>query len=723
MANNDSVLDVCATNFTTSAVKNEVRVFETEIGGRKFSVEIGKVGLLTNGAALVKYGDSVLLSTVVASKEAREGIDFFPLSVDYEEKMYSVGKIPGGFVKREGRPSEKAILNARLIDRPCRPMFPDGFFNEVQLVISVLSVDQDCPPESFSITAASMAIAVSDVPFEATVAGVVVGYVDGEYVVNPTVEQMEKSKLNLTVAGTHEAIVMVEAGADILTEDEMLNAIMFGHREIQKIVEFIDNVRAEVGKVKMPVPEIIVNEELKKKVYDFAYDRMDQAVRIHEKKARNYACDDIKKELLEAFKEEYPDDLKTVAAFYKKIEKETVRKLIIHEGIRPDGRKYEEIRTISTDTSLLPRTHGSALFQRGLTQALTITSLGALSEAQRIDGLGIEESKRYMHHYNFPPFSVGETGFMRGPNRRAIGHGALAERALVPVLPTEEAFPYAIRLVSEIVTCNGSSSMASICGSSMSLMDAGVPISAPVAGIAMGLMQMDDKIVILSDIQGLEDFMGDMDFKSAGTREGITAIQMDIKIDGLSEDLLRKALAQAKEGRLHILDEMEKEISEARPEMSPYAPRVYSMQIHPDKIRDVIGPGGKVITKITTECDVKIEITDDGLVLITAADGKGGEEAKKRIEAIVKEIEVGEIYTGKIVRIMNFGAFVELIPGKEGMCHISQLDTKRVEKIEDHFKVGDQITVKVTEIDKQGRVNLSRKVLLKEEEKAAAESN
>jgi polyribonucleotide nucleotidyltransferase len=699
-------------------MKRNIRSFETEIGGRPFQAEFGKVANLASGSALVKYGDSVILASAMKSKSPREGIDFFPLSVDYEEKMYSVGKIPGGFIKREGRPSEKAILNARLIDRPLRPMFPDGFFNEVQLVLQVMSVDQDCAPESFAITAASIALGVSDIPVEAIVAGVVVGYVDGEYIVNPTVEQMEKSRLNLTVAATAEAVVMVEAGADILTEEEVLKGIMFGHDEIKKIVKFIEDIRAEIGKPKMEVPEILVNEELKEKVYDFAYERMSQAVRLHGKKERQIACDTIKAELLEALKEEYPEDGKAISGFFKKIEKETVRKLIINEKVRPDGRQYEEIRAIDCDTSILPRTHGSALFTRGLTQAFTVASLGALSEAQRIDGLGVEENKRYMHHYNFPPFSVGETGFMRGPNRRAIGHGALAERALVPVLPTEEQFPYAIRLVSEIVTCNGSSSMASICGSSMSLMDAGVPIKAPVAGIAMGLMQMDDKIVILSDIQGLEDFMGDMDFKSAGTKEGITAIQMDIKIDGLSEELLKDALEQARRGRLHILGEMDKEITEARTEMSPYAPRVFSMQIHPDKIRDVIGPGGKVITKITTECDVKIEITDEGLVLITATDGKGGEEAKKRIENIVKDIEVGEVYTGKIVRIMNFGAFIELLPGKEGMCHISQLDLKRVEKIEDHFKVGDQITVKVTEIDKQGRTNLSRKVLLKEQEDA-----
>lgn len=702
-------------------MERNIRVFETTLGGRPFAVELGRVANLANGSGLIRYGDTTVMATATASSKPREGIDFFPLSVDYEEKMYSVGKIPGGFVKREGRPSEKAVLNARLIDRPMRPMFPDGFFNEVQLIIAVLSVEQDNAPEAIAITAASIAIAVSDIPFEATIAGVVVGYVDGEYVINPTVEQMERSRLNLTVAGTEEAIVMVEAGADILSEEEILEGIMYGHEAIKELVKFIDGIKAEVGKEKMVVPEIVVDEELKTKVYDFAYDRMNEAIRVQGKKDRNAAVDTIKTELLEHLAEEYPDRDKEIGGFFKKIEKETVRKMIIHEGQRPDGRAHDEVRTIACETSLLARTHGSALFSRGVTQAFTITSLGALSEAQRIDGLGIEETKRYMHHYNFPPYAVGETGFMRGPNRRAIGHGALAERALVPVLPTEEEFPYAIRLVSEIVTCNGSSSMASICGSSMSLMDAGVPTKAPVAGIAMGLMQLDDQIAILSDIQAVEDFMGDMDFKAAGTKEGMTAIQMDIKIDGLSRELLEKALEQARKGRLFILNEMDKEITEAREEMSPYAPRVFSMQIHPDKIRDVIGPGGKVITKITTECDVKIEITDEGLVLITAVDGKGGEEAKKRIEAIVKEVEVGEVYTGKIVRIMKFGAFVELLPGKDGMCHISQLDTKRVEKIEDHFKIGDQITVKVTEIDKQGRINLSRKVLLKETEEKKSE--
>ncbi len=697
-------------------MERDIKIYETTLGGRPFKAEFKRVANLANGSALVSYGDTVILATATASKSPKEGIDFFPLSVDYEEKMYSVGKIPGGFIKREGKPSEKAILNARLIDRPIRPLFPKGFYNEVQIVCSVLSVEQDCPPETFSITAASLALAVSDIPVDDIIAGVVVGYVDNKYIINPTVAEMESSKLNLTVAGTKEAIVMVEAGAEILTEDEILDGINFGHEVIKELIAFIEKIREDIGKEKMPVPEIIENEELKKKVYDLAYDKMDQAIRLHGKKERQYACDDVKQMLLDTLLEEYPESKGEILSFYSKIEKETVRKLIINENIRPDGRKYDEIRPIDCETGLLPRTHGSALFTRGLTQALTITSLGALSEAQRIDGLGLEEHKRYMHHYNFPPFAVGETGFMRGPNRRAIGHGALGERALIPVLPSEEEFPYAIRLVSEVVTCNGSSSQASICGSSMSLMDAGVPIKAAVAGIAMGMIQMDDKIAILSDIQGLEDFMGDMDFKVAGTKEGITAIQMDIKIDGLSRELLKTALEQARKGRLFILDEMDKEITEARSYMSEYAPRVYSLQIHPDKIRDVIGPGGKVITKITTECDVKIEISDEGLVHITANDGKGGEEAKKRIEAIVKEVEVGEVYTGKVVRIMKFGAFVEILPGKDGMCHISQLDNKRVEKVEDLFKIGDQITVKVTEIDKQGRINLSRKVLLSKQE-------
>ena len=704
-------------------MKRNISIFKTEIGGRPFEVEIGRVATLANGSAFVKYGETVMLATATASRQPKLGIDFFPLSVDYEERMYSVGKIPGGFIKREGRPSEKAILNCRLIDRPIRPLFPKGFFNEVQLITSVMSVEQDCAPESYAITAASIVLSISDIPFDGPIAGVVVGLIDGEYIVNPTVDQAEKSSLNLTVAGNEEAIVMVEAGADILSEKQILDGILFAHKEIKKIIEFIKIIIAAVGKEKMIVPEIIVDEELKTKVWDFAYEKMNQAVRLHGKKERSYACDAIKVDLLDSLKEEYPEEGKTIAGMYKQIEKETIRKLIINEKIRPDGRKYNEIREIDCETSILPRTHGSALFTRGLTQALTITSLGALSESQRIDGLGVEENKRYMHHYNFPPYSVGETGFMRGPNRRAIGHGALGERALLPVLPSEEDFPYAIRLVSEVVTCNGSSSQASICGSSMSLMDAGVPIKAPVAGIAMGMMQIDDKLAILSDIQGLEDFMGDMDFKVAGTKDGITAIQMDIKIDGLSREILEQALEQARIGRLHILAEMDKEITEAKTEMSDYAPRVFSIQINPDKIRDVIGPGGKVITKITSECNVKMEITDEGLVLITAVDGIGGEEAKKRVEQIVKEIEAGEVYTGKIVRIMNFGAFIELVPGKDGMCHISQLALERIEKIEDHFKVGDMITVKVTEIDKQGRINLSRKVLLREEQKAKRELN
>ncbi len=700
---------------------NEIRSFETTIGDRVFKAEFGKVANLANGSCLVSYGDTVILATAVASSSPKEGIDFFPLSVDYEEKMYSVGKIPGGFIKREGRPSEKAILNARLIDRPMRPGFPDGFYNEVQLIISVLSVEQDCPPESFSITAASLALAVSDIPFENTVAGVVVGCIDGVFVVNPTVEQMEKSTLNLTVAGTKDAIVMVEAGADILPEDTILDAIMFGHEKIKELVNFIDMIKAEIGKEKMEVEEVVVDEEFKQRVRDKMYDKLDKAVRVPDKHGRAVACKEVLDSVTEEFKNELSEEelekLPLVSKFYKVFEKEIVRNMVIHEKVRADGREYDEIRPISCDISLLPRTHGSGLFTRGLTQALTITSLGALSEAQRIDGLGLEEHKRYMHHYNFPPFSVGETGFMRGPNRRAIGHGALGERALIPVLPSEEEFPYAIRLVSEVVTCNGSSSQASICASSLSLMDAGVPITAPVAGVAMGMIQLDGEIAILSDIQGLEDFMGDMDFKVAGTTEGITAIQMDIKIDGLSRELLKTALEQARIGRLHILDEMKKTISSPKKEMSPYAPRVISFDIDPEKIRDVIGSGGKVISKITTECDVKIEITDDGHVLITANDLEGGKEAKKRIDEIVKEIEVGEIYTGKVVRIMNFGAFVELAPGKDGMCHISQLDTKRVNKVEDLFNVGDMITVKVVEIDKQGRINLSRKVLLSKDEK------
>ncbi|PID82865.1 MAG: polyribonucleotide nucleotidyltransferase [Clostridiales bacterium] len=694
-----------------SELKRNIHTFSMEIAGRTLTVECGRLASLANGSAKVSYGDTVVLATATASKSPREGIDFFPLSVEYEEKMYSVGKIPGGFLKREGRASEKGILTSRLIDRPIRPLFPDNYFNEVQIIASVLSVEQDNTPDMVAMIGASIALSISDIPFEGPIAGVNVGYVDGKYIINPTVEERNSSKLSLAVAGTHDAINMVEAGAEMISEKEMLDALMFAHKEIQKITEFISEIKSKIGKPKNEVPELEIDENIKTIIdkYDSEmkiavshHDKMDRAVAMEELKTK------IKDEILESV-EELPH---YTGMLMKSLEKKVVRKMILEENLRPDGRTATEIRPIISEVGIIPRTHGSGLFTRGLTQALSITTLGALGEAQRIDGLGDDEDKRYMHHYNFPPFSVGETGPMRGPNRRAIGHGALGERALLPVLPSVEEFPYAIRVVSEVLACNGSSSQASICGSSLSLMDAGVPISDAVAGIAMGLIAENGNIEILSDIQGMEDFLGDMDFKVAGTKDGITAMQMDIKIKGLSEEIFVKALEQARIGRLHILGEMNKAITKPNEEMSKYAPRVISISIHPDKIRDVIGPGGKMINSIIDQTGVKIDIDDNGLVLITAPDGESGLKAKKIIESITTDVEVGQIYEGMITRIMKFGAFVDLGNGKEGLCHISQLTKERLEKIEDKFTIGDEIKVKVMEIDNKGRINLSSKVLL-----------
>ncbi len=636
---------------------------------------------------------------------------FFPLSVEFEEKLYSVGKIPGGFLKREGRPSEKAVLAARLIDRPIRPLFPDGFKNEVQVIATILSVEQDNSQEIAAMIGSSVALSISDIPFHGPTASVIVGMIDGEYIINPTVEQREQSDLHLIVSGTKDAVVMVEAGAQMLTETQMLDAILFGHREIQNIIEFIEKIVAEIGKPKQEFIPAEPNAQLADEILSFLEPKMDKAVRIEGKKERNEALSALKEELVAEFEERYPDDMAQVNGSFKEIEKMVVRRMILDESVRPDGRGIKDIRPISTEISLLPRTHGSGMFQRGLTQALSIATLGALGEAQKLDGLDETVNKRWMHHYNFPPFSVGETGFAR-VNRRAIGHGALGERAILPVLPSEEDFPYTIRVVSEVMTCNGSSSQASICGTTLALMDAGVPIKEPVAGIAMGLISEGDRVAILSDIQGMEDALGDMDFKVAGTKDGITALQMDIKIEGLKKEILENALEQARQGRVFILDKMAETITEPKAELSPYAPRVISIKIHPDKIREVIGSGGKVITRLTTEHNCKIDINDEGLVLITAADGIGGENCKNEIEMIIKEVEAGEIYTGKITRIMNFGVFVEILPGKEGLVHISQLTVERLENIEDKFKVGDELTVKCIEIDSQGRINLSRQVLL-----------
>ena len=694
-------------------VLKEVKTFETVIANRPFKVEVGKMANLANGSAVISYGETVVLVTAVSTRKPKAGIDFFPLTVEFEEKLYSVGKIPGGFIKREGRPSERAVLTSRLIDRPIRPLFPDGMKNEVQVVATVLSVDQDCTPDTVAMNGASIALGISDIPFGGPAGAVTVGYIDGQYILNPTISEKELSKLNLVVSGTDEAVVMVEAGADILPEDVMLGAIMFGHDAIKDICAFINKIVAEIGKEKYPIIIPEVDAVFEAEIHEFLAVKMNQLVRITGKHERNEALEDLESELLEHFLPNYPDRADYLKGKFKSIEKTTMRRMIVNEGVRPDGRTTTEIRPISCEVGLLPRTHGSGLFTRGLTQALTITTLGALGESQRIDGLDLEDTKRYMHHYNFPPFSVGEVGMSR-VNRRAVGHGALGERALVPVIPSEEDFPYTIRLVSEVVTCNGSSSQASICDSTLSLLDAGVPIKDSVAGIAMGLIQEDGKIEILSDIQGMEDALGDMDFKVAGTKDGITALQMDIKVDGLDKALLERAMEQARIGRIHILGKMNEIISAPRAEMSPYAPRVFQLKINPDKIRDVIGPGGKVITRITAAYNVKIDISDDGSVLITANDGIGGEKALAEIQGIVKVLEVGQVYTGKVTRILKFGAFVELGHGKEGLCHISQLDHKRVAKVEDVVNIGDVVTVKIIEIDDQGRINISRKVLLEE---------
>jgi len=692
-----------------------IKSFKTEIAGRTLEVEVGRLAEQANGAAWLKYGDTVLLVTACTSKSSREGIDFFPLSVEYQEKLYSVGKIPGGFIKRESRPSEKAILTDRLIDRPIRPLFPDGFRNEVQVVASLLSVDQNCAPDIVAMIGSSIALSISDIPFAGPTASVLVGMIDGELIINPSNEQTEKSDLHLVVSGTEDAIMMVEAGANEVSEEKVLEAILFGHDEIKKIITFIKGIVAEVGKEKMDIPLFKPDEEIEKEILDFGFEKLKESVKIKDKLERKERMDETKALIFDEFIEKYPDNKNDINAIIKSMMKKVVRGMITKDKIRPDNRALNEVREITCDVGILPRTHGSGLFTRGQTQALTITTLGSLGDVQRLDGIGLEETKRYMHHYNFPPFSVGEAGFMRGPNRRAIGHGALAERALLPVIPSEEEFPYAIRLVSEVLSSNGSSSQASVCGSTLSLLDAGVPIKKPVAGIAMGLIKEDDDISILTDIQGLEDFLGDMDFKVAGTKDGITAIQMDIKIHGINREILTTALDQARDGRFFIMDKMNKVIAEPRTEMSEYAPRVFSMMVDPEKIRDIIGPGGKVINKIISDTGVKMDIDDSGRVLITANDAESGKQAIKSVEDIVKEVEVGEIYTGKIVKIMPFGAFVQLLPGKDGLVHISQLTAERLEKVEDKFNVGDEIKVIVKEIDKMGRINLSRKALLKKD--------
>ena len=688
---------------------NKLENFSMELSGRLLTIEVGKVAEQADGAVVVRYGDTVVLVTACASDKPKEGIDFFPLSVDYEERLYAVGKIPGGFIKREGKPTEKAILNARLIDRPIRPLFPKGYRNDVQVIATVLSVDQDNLPEIVAMIGSSAALSISSIPFMGPTGSVLVGLVDGELVLNPTAEQRDKSDLHLVVSGTKDAVMMVEAGCNEVTEEIMLEAIMFGHEHIKKIVEFIEDIVSKIGKEKKEVVLATIDEELEKEVRDYAEHKILDAIRTVDKQQRQDNIGKVNEEALLFFSEKYEENLKDVEAVLYEITKEQVRDLIINHKIRPDDRKLDEIRPISVEVGLLPRVHGSGLFTRGQTQVLTVATLGALRDVQVLDGLGEEESKRYMHHYNFPPFSVGETRFLRGPGRREIGHGALAERALEPVIPSIEEFPYTIRLVSEVLSSNGSTSQASVCGSTLALLDAGVPIKKPVAGIAMGLIKEENEVVILSDIQGLEDFLGDMDFKVAGTKDGITAIQMDIKIDGIDKDILKRALQQAKEGRLFILEKMNSVISTPRAELSPYAPKILITKVDPDKIRDIIGPGGKIINKIIAETNVKIDIEDDGKVYISSPDIKNAKKALKIIEGLTKDVEEGELYIGKVNRITNFGAFVEILPGKEGLVHISKLDKKRVEKVEDVVSIGDEILVKVTDIDKQGRINLSRK--------------
>ena len=693
----------------------DYRTFKTAIGGRLLQLEIGKVCEQANGQVWVQYGDSVVNVTVCASKQPKAGADFFPLTCDYEERMYAGGKIPGGFIRREGRPSEKAILSCRLMDRPLRPLFPKGFYNDVSVVATVMSVDPDCENDIMAMNGASIALAVSDIPWEGPIGAVRVGRVDGNFVINPTLAQREVSDINLTVAGTKEAIMMVEAGANEVPEEVMLDAIFFAHEEIKKLVAFIDDIVAEVGKPKMDVELKTVPEDLEAAVRAFATDKMKEAIQTKDKLERLDNMDAVEVQTQEHFAEEFPESAGDISSLLFTITKECMRARVLDEGIRVDDRKLDEIRPVWCETGLLPRVHGTGLFKRGQTQALSSCTIAPLSESQRIDGLTEQTEKRYMHHYNFPGYSTGEPKPPRSPGRREIGHGALAERALLPVLPSKEEFPYAIRVVSDILSSNGSTSMASTCGSTLSLMDAGVPIKRPVAGIAMGLIERveedgSSKMAILSDIQGMEDFMCDMDFKVTGTEVGVTAIQMDIKVHGLSREILEKALKQAREGRMHIMKIMLEEIPEPRAELSKWAPRCISMRIDPEKIRIVIGPGGKTINKITEECGVKIDIDEDdlGLVTIYSENMDGAEAAKRQIELLTKEVEVGEVYQGEVKRIMNFGAFIEVLPGKEGLLHISKMAKGRVNKVEDVMNIGDIVEVKVEEIDSQNRINLVR---------------
>lgn len=696
------------------------QVFETEWGGRPLIIEYGEMAKQASGSVLVRYGDTVVLSTATGSKEPKN-IGFFPLTVAYEEKMYAAGKIPGGFNKREGRPSEDATLTSRLIDRPIRPLFPDGYRHDVQVMSMVLSVDNDASPQMAAMLGSSMALGVSDIPFDGPIAGVTVGLIDGEFIVNPTTEQMEVSELELQVAGTYDAVNMVEAAAQEIPEDVMLKAILFGHENIKEMVQFQKDALAQISPVKRDVVITEIDADFRTKITAQA-ESLDLYAKIQEldKQTREANISGVKQEIIADLDEEdedYEAHVADASTIFDELVKAEVRRLITDDKVRPDGREPDQIRPLNSQVRLLPRAHGSALFTRGQTQALSVATLGGLGEHQIIDGLGTADNKRYMHHYNFPNFSVGETGPIRGPGRREIGHGALGERALLQVIPNETDFPYTIRVVSEVLESNGSSSQASICGSTLALMDAGVPIKAPVAGIAMGLVKKGENYTILSDIQGMEDALGDMDFKVAGTPKGITAIQMDIKIDGLDEAILQEALEQARIGRLHILENMLATLDTPRTELSQHAPKVEVMNIKPAKIRDVIGPGGKKINEIIDETGVKLDIEQDGTVYIGSSDQEAIKAARKIIEDITREAEVGEIYNGEVRRIEKFGAFVQLFPGKDALVHISQLDTSRVNKVEDIVKLGDKMRIKVTEIDKQGRVNGSRKVLLEEDEK------
>ncbi|MBR3460813.1 MAG: polyribonucleotide nucleotidyltransferase [Clostridia bacterium] len=690
------------------------RTFEMELAGRTITAVTGKYAEQAGGSVMISCGGTALLVCATVAKQPREGADFLPLSCDYEEKMYAAGKIPGGFIKREGRPSEKAVLTSRLIDRPLRPLFPKGFYNDVQVVATCMSVEKDVQPEILAMIGSSIALSISEAPFMGPIGAVSVGYVDGEYIINPDFEQRENSRLALTVAGTRDAVMMVEAGANEVSEKEMLDAILLAHCYIKDIVAFIDRIQAEVGKEKI-VPQIHVpDEELKNKVIEYAREKVEYQLDTFDRTERETRTEEVKADVKAHFAEEYPDAEADIDAILYNLMKEILRDKIINKGIRPDGRQMTEVRPIWSEVGILPRTHGSAVFTRGQTQVMTITTLGTLGDGQTIDGIGEEDFKRYIHHYNMPPYSVGDVRRLGSPGRREIGHGALAERALLPVIPSEDEFPYAIRLVSEVVSSNGSTSQASICASTMSLMNAGVPIKKPVAGVAMGLIKDDTtgNIAILTDIQGLEDFMGDMDFKVAGTKDGITAIQMDIKIKGINEEILTRALEQARQGRLFILGKMLETISEPNKELSEYAPRIIRFTIDPDKIREVIGSGGKTINGIIAKTGVKIDIEDDGRVFIASTDAEAAAEAKRIIDSIVKDIEVGDVILGKVVNILPIGAQVEVKPGKKGLVHISKLANHRVERVEDVVSLGDEILVRVIDIKPDGKIDLTRKGLI-----------